>query len=353
MKLKKTEKLMFKHYIAITVLNIVVFCSIVAGFIIGGSPTELKDIGYDTTRINAFTQIFYAIENYYRSNKAIPETLTLLNIQASMLKDPQTSKLYVYTKQNNSKYDLCTIFSTDSEKMKQKYTSTAMPLFDYQAGATDNTHKKGYDCISYDMSKITSNIPTQQLQQDSRQLENQALFALKDATFDATPRDAINRENGYTTSGNIKLLITTKLSNIYEIKDNSKEYLVALQTTIMSDGNYEEFKTRCWNKSNSNIFGCHYNIQDIDFVSSTGKSLRKNREGSADYTVSKNYGNLSTYGDFSNNNKDLFGGSLLFYAPKQDFTDDGKPVKFYIKNFNKGWDTISQPNDIEISILIK
>ena len=139
---------MRKYYLGILVINIIVIVLVVAGFVIGGTPGDLKEVGYDTARISSFSNIKYAVQTYYRSYFRLPNYLTDIIASPESLRDPQTKELFTYTKESSMSYKLCAKFSTDSAKIKAKYAKDYYGGYNY-GGPNENEHKKGFDCITY------------------------------------------------------------------------------------------------------------------------------------------------------------------------------------------------------------
>ena len=139
---------MRRYYLGILIINIVVIITVVAGLLVGGTPGNLKEIGYDTARITSFSNIKYAIQTYYRSYFRLPVYLTDITISPESLRDPQTKEPFTYTKESSMSYKLCAKFSTDSAEIKAKYTKDYYGGYNY-GGSNENEHKKGFDCITY------------------------------------------------------------------------------------------------------------------------------------------------------------------------------------------------------------
>ncbi len=140
---------MRKYYLGILIINIIVITLVVAGFVIGGTPGNLKEIGYDTTRISSFSNIKYSIQAYYRTYFRLPNYLTDIIISPESLRDPQTKELFTYTKESSMSYKLCAKFSTNAAEVKAKYAKDYYPGVYNYAGVDENEHKKGFDCMSY------------------------------------------------------------------------------------------------------------------------------------------------------------------------------------------------------------
>lgn len=125
---------MHKHTLFIIGLGIFVAILVVFGFIQGGSPISQQAVTLDRIRLRHFADIRFQLENYYRTNNSLPNTLSELGTNIVM-EDPQTKQQYEYIKETETTYKLCTTFSTDSKDSADYY-------------APENVHKQGYDCIS-------------------------------------------------------------------------------------------------------------------------------------------------------------------------------------------------------------
>ncbi len=130
---------MRNHYTAIGAIGILSVILIVVGFNVVGSPVSQREIALDETRLQHFSTIQPAIEEYYRTNSRLPRSLDDLKTIV-LPRDPQTQKDYEYKPQGPSSYELCADFSTDS-KDNPDYS----PTYRYPAVY----HTKGHACIPY------------------------------------------------------------------------------------------------------------------------------------------------------------------------------------------------------------
>ena len=137
---------MFKYYISITFLGVFVLVLVIVGVILAGSPLSQKGIQQDKNRLQAFDNIKYQIENYYRTNSKLPSSLSELS--NANIKDPETRNDFVYTAVLPYSYKLCTTFSTDNSNTVDNYGSDS---------AIYQKHKKGYDCLSFKISDYVLN----------------------------------------------------------------------------------------------------------------------------------------------------------------------------------------------------
>lgn len=144
---------MRNHTLFIAVLGICVGVIVITGFILTGSPVSQQAIRYDEARYNDFQQIKYKVEEYYRANSKLPESINQLPSRTDdEVTDPQTQKAYEYKVTSTDSYEICTEFSTTAEEFKnygQVYSE--MPI----------EHSKGYYCVQM---KIPDYIKTQMQQ---------------------------------------------------------------------------------------------------------------------------------------------------------------------------------------------
>lgn len=151
---------MHKQYLSIIILGILVAIVCITGFSIIGSPISQRGIKLDQTRMSDFASIKSEIENYYSLNKILPQSLSSLTFTyAPEPKDPESKQSYTYEKISDIDYKLCTTFSTDSEEVKKK-TNTSPNYEYYYDSVNKSIHKKGYDCITYQLPKYLMPSPT-------------------------------------------------------------------------------------------------------------------------------------------------------------------------------------------------
>ena len=141
---------MFKHYIGVILLGITGVIVIIIGIILVGSPSDQQLLRFDEIRLKDFENIQPPIENFYSDNKKLPQSLTALNTTLTF-KDPQSKKDYTYKTISPTSYQLCAEFSTDSKEVAQRQTGTNPYAYNSYGSAT-KLHKKGYDCIKYQIS---------------------------------------------------------------------------------------------------------------------------------------------------------------------------------------------------------
>lgn len=139
---------MITHKQGIMILGVIVALACTIGISIAGTPISQRLINFDATRLSDFTNMKYRAENYFRSNSRIPYNMSDLANGGELPTDPESGNQYEYQKVTDSSYKFCTVFSTDSVEIRKK--GQALNTYDTSYPENDNqTHKKGYDCITY------------------------------------------------------------------------------------------------------------------------------------------------------------------------------------------------------------
>lgn len=127
-------------------LTVVVLCTVIYGFMDGGSPKAAKDKRDDDTRYQNLYTLRGTINSYYSKNKTLPTTLNEgvrpSNVSVSSYgaqeywKDPETKTDYEYKILNDKEYQLCATFATDNTKSIDKYQNAF-------------GHPSGYYCLTF------------------------------------------------------------------------------------------------------------------------------------------------------------------------------------------------------------
>ncbi len=143
---------MNKSYIFIGLLGIFICILVIASFLEVGSPLSKRALAFDQKRMSNFSTASYEIEYYYEDNNKLPDKLSDLKREGTeFILDPETNKPYDYKKVSETSYELCTKFSTDSKEVNAKKKKSNY-YEDYDYGVKKD-HKKGYDCIKYEIDK--------------------------------------------------------------------------------------------------------------------------------------------------------------------------------------------------------
>lgn len=136
---------MFKTYIIVGILTVVMLAAIVYGIIESGSPLEARSKKFDSQRVTDISNLSIAIESYYSKNRKFPNSLGdvkefLYGAKNSI--DPETKIEYEYLKESSS-YKLCATFATDSTQSDEDNFN---PSYINRFGEKFK-HSKGHYCF--------------------------------------------------------------------------------------------------------------------------------------------------------------------------------------------------------------
>ena len=99
--------------------TIVVVAVIALGFYNSGSPRVQRQIAIDRSRVERLRAIVQEIHN----RPALPAALADLKSAYVRIADPDTDVPFEYQPKDETHYDLCAIFTADSEDWEQKPNS--------------------------------------------------------------------------------------------------------------------------------------------------------------------------------------------------------------------------------------
>lgn len=123
---------------------IVVVGSIVAGFIIVGSPATARAQKFDQQRINDLQGIQYNVINYWQMNQKLPPTFN--DLHQSIL-DPETAQPYEYRTTGAMSFELCAVFDADGAHVNP-HDGRAYPEI------VSWYHTKGRYCFPYTIDPL-------------------------------------------------------------------------------------------------------------------------------------------------------------------------------------------------------
>jgi hypothetical protein len=109
--------------------GMLVLLTIVAGFLIVGTPMQARLALFDTQKVSDLEQIQSQVVYYWQQKQALPTNLTDLNDSISNYSvpmDPQTGQPYKYTVNGAHTFELCATFNRDSQGQPQP--TLAMPV---------------------------------------------------------------------------------------------------------------------------------------------------------------------------------------------------------------------------------
>jgi hypothetical protein len=131
-------------------VSTVVFASIVAGFVLVGSPAEQRRIRNDETRIQHLQSIQFAILEHWRNTETLPISLETLDDPLNyhiIEHDPVTGEEYTYRVLDGLIFELCATFESVSLYTKD-ISRTYPPMRERGLMLDDNwEHEVGQECF--------------------------------------------------------------------------------------------------------------------------------------------------------------------------------------------------------------
>ncbi|HWH15982.1 MAG TPA: DUF5671 domain-containing protein [Candidatus Paceibacterota bacterium] len=125
--------------------------SVIAGFFVIGTPTDLRMIRFDEQKVSDLQSIQYQVLNYYQQKGALPESLTVLNDPLSSFvtpMDPQSGAPYVYRVTDTLSFELCAVFNRETPNTKGQGPYPSRDVA-YPPGLTESfEHGVGETCFS-------------------------------------------------------------------------------------------------------------------------------------------------------------------------------------------------------------
>ncbi|MBI1984690.1 MAG: hypothetical protein HYS60_01095 [Candidatus Wildermuthbacteria bacterium] len=95
------------------------------GIFLTGTPGQQRAWQFDQRRVSDLQQISYAVDAYWESNEALPESFEDLKSQSyyyiQSVTDPKTKIAYEYRTLGDKTYELCAVFETDSSQQAVRF----------------------------------------------------------------------------------------------------------------------------------------------------------------------------------------------------------------------------------------
>lgn len=121
---------------------VVVLASIVAGFVLIGTPGDARALRFDQERRNDLQAINLEVAQYWQAKRTLPETLDALaesGLYFDVPTDPETNEAYGYSALSDETFELCATFSRSSDKLDTGTRPVYSPErtwtnWDYEAG---------------------------------------------------------------------------------------------------------------------------------------------------------------------------------------------------------------------------
>ncbi len=117
-----------------------VVCALTAGFLIMGSPWDVRLYRFDDQKVSDLQSIQWQILDYWQAQGALPSALSDLNDSLSNFTipaDPQTGAAYEYQALKNNSFELCAAFNaqTQSNSPYAGASAPSLPVPAQPAGA--------------------------------------------------------------------------------------------------------------------------------------------------------------------------------------------------------------------------
>ncbi len=154
-----------KTYFMLLYTTVLTVIALVYGFSTIPNPSAQRELKLDHKRVTDLGELQYQIDDYYRNNNILPESLDNLTTttysysQELSKTDPDTNKPYEYIKITDQTYQLCAIFTTDSAKEKDSYDNEN---YDYNTYKSKFGHKEGRQCFDFQAPASYNTLPLEQ-----------------------------------------------------------------------------------------------------------------------------------------------------------------------------------------------
>jgi hypothetical protein len=137
--------------------GLLVLVTIASGFLIMGTPWQIRLYRFDDQKVSDLQNIQYQIVNYWQQKEKLPDPLTELQDPLSgwlMPLDPQTHTSYIYVPLGKMSFKLCATFNAETQQDSQYGTRPMMaqPSVPGEKGIDLSvmpwTHARGETCFT-------------------------------------------------------------------------------------------------------------------------------------------------------------------------------------------------------------
>ena len=128
-------------------VGVVVVAAIASGFLIMGSPNQVRLYRYDGQKVSDLQNIQWQIVNYWQQKQTLPNSLTELEDPisgATIPLDPQSKEAYTYRKTGALTFELCALFNAESNN---EVASLARDPYYYGVESENWQHVSGEVCF--------------------------------------------------------------------------------------------------------------------------------------------------------------------------------------------------------------
>ena len=125
--------------VLLAIIIVAVVGSIGYALFLTGSPDQQRNIRLDRERVSNLSNIADNIDAYWDLNQGLPQELTQLSGRSyyvDRIHDPETDEPYEYRVLGGSGYELCAVFSTDSDEAGSRGRPFSRRAWDHGAGRT-------------------------------------------------------------------------------------------------------------------------------------------------------------------------------------------------------------------------
>lgn len=138
--------------------TILVVTAIVFGFTSIDSPSEVRERRIDQQQVNDLQDMQWRIEEHYRVNGMLPDSVNELYISETMPEAPEDRSSYEYNPLGRISYELCATFVHSS--MRSENASIARPMYDrgYNPMNYNWEHAEGRTCFERIAPEIETTI---------------------------------------------------------------------------------------------------------------------------------------------------------------------------------------------------
>ncbi|HVU06234.1 MAG TPA: DUF5671 domain-containing protein [Thermodesulfobacteriota bacterium] len=139
-----------KTLLIISLASLLVFGSLVTGFVLVGSPMQARAARFDERRVNDLTSIQWQIVNYWQQKGALPTDIASLNdpISSFMVPvDPETGTAYGYQKTGAVSFKVCADFNLKSGAASINKYAADYGMSAAASGSNNWAHGMGTACF--------------------------------------------------------------------------------------------------------------------------------------------------------------------------------------------------------------
>lgn len=131
---------------------IVVLATLVYGFLNIETPSVVREMRLDAEQVSDLQDMEWRIEEFYRLNNALPETVTELYVGIPVPQAPEERPAYVYEVTGDTTYELCATFTNASDRTAEMTEARPVPEREFFAYTWD--HPSGYYCFNRTIQQL-------------------------------------------------------------------------------------------------------------------------------------------------------------------------------------------------------